>query len=345
MNTNKFCPSCGEPTTPDMKSCPNCGENLTDGTPAQTDENEALRKAQAILEETETSKDGIRVGSRSNVVGGITGRKIETQSHVENTSTHVEANTTNSVSTSHVDNSQKVVNSSTNNVTYNIIYQNAGPGNPQPPGQGGASIPGFIPPEQPAQAVPMPQTPSSPNGPKGIGAIAGGQGGKPKTDGGNNGNMKKIMAICVGLAIVVGLFLALRKPGEPTVSPKDGTPREQVEKITESPYTERPASGRTSAPGEAAPAGGTAPASAEKAAPPAAESTDANYENGMKAYRSQDGPEAVKWFKSSGSAESNYMLGIIYEQGCGNVAANAMMARKYFKTAAGMGSGAAKAKL
>lgn len=54
----------------------------------------------------------------------------------------------------------------------------------------------------------------------------------------------------------------------------------------------------------------------------------------MKAYKSGDALEAIKCFKSSGSAESNYMLGVIYEQGCGNVAANTMMARKYFKAAA-----------
>jgi TPR repeat protein len=39
------------------------------------------------------------------------------------------------------------------------------------------------------------------------------------------------------------------------------------------------------------------------------------------------------------------MLGIIYEQGCGTVAKNAMKARQYFKKAAGMGHAEAKAKL
>lgn len=39
------------------------------------------------------------------------------------------------------------------------------------------------------------------------------------------------------------------------------------------------------------------------------------------------------------------MLGVIYEKGCGNVAANAMMARKYYKKAAQQGSEEAKAKL
>lgn len=344
MNTNKFCPSCGEPTTPDMKSCPNCGENLVDEMPAQTSENEALKKAQAILEETEASKDGIQVGSRSNVVGGITGRKIETQSMTENNNTHVEANTTNSVSTSHVDNSQKVVNSNTSNVTYNIIYQNTGQGGgPQLPNQG-SGIPGFNP-GQPMPANPTPQASSSSNGPKGIGAIAGGQGDKPKTGGSNNDNMKKIMAICVGLVIVIGLFLVLRKPGEATVPQKDETPQEQIEKASGSNYTERSTSDQASGSSKEIQEVSTAPASTKKVTPAAEKVTDSNYENGMKAYNSKDGLEAIKCFKSSGSAESNYMLGIIYEQGCGNVAANAMMARKYFKAAAKMGSEAAKAKL
>lgn len=337
MNTNKFCPSCGEPTTPDMKSCPNCGEILVDETPSPTNENEALKKAQAILDETEASKDGIQIGSRNNVVGGITGRKIETQSMTENTNTHVEANTTNSVSTSHVDNSQKVVNSNTSNVTYNIIYQNAGQGGPQLPNQG-AGIPDFNP-GQPRQDNPMPQTSPNSNAQKGIGAIAGGQGDKPKTGGNSNGNMTKIIAACVGLAVVIALFFFLKTPGDTTTPSKENTPQEQVEEVAESNYT----SGEVSS--EAAPEVRTAPASIKKTAPAAEKATDSNYEKGMKAYNSKDGLEAIKCFKSSGSAESNYMLGVIYEQGCGNVAANAMMARKYFKTAAKMGSEAAKAKL
>jgi TPR repeat protein len=39
------------------------------------------------------------------------------------------------------------------------------------------------------------------------------------------------------------------------------------------------------------------------------------------------------------------MLGVIYENGCGNVSKNAMMARKNFKKAAELGSAEAKAKL
>ena len=186
MNANKFCPSCGEPTTPEMETCPNCGENLVDEASVKTNENEALKKAQSILEDSEASKDGIQIGSRSNVVGGITGRKIETQSMTENNNTHVEANTTNSISTSNVDNSQKVVNSNTNNVTYNIIYQNPVQGGPQIPNQG-QGIPDFNP-GGPQQINPTPQGVPNDKNQKGIGAIAGDQGIKPKTGENTNGN-------------------------------------------------------------------------------------------------------------------------------------------------------------
>ncbi len=72
---------------------------------------------------------------------------------------------------------------------------------------------------------------------------------------------------------------------------------------------------------------------------------DANYEAGMAAYNKGEGLEAISKFKASGSAEANYMLGVIYEKGCGNVGANAMMARSFYKKAANQGYEAAKAKL
>lgn len=87
------------------------------------------------------------------------------------------------------------------------------------------------------------------------------------------------------------------------------------------------------------------PVEPAKVAEPVVEKPDANYDAGMKAYENGEGLEAVKSFTASGSARSYYMLGVIYERGCGKVAANAMMARKHFKTAANMGSAEAKAKL
>ena len=343
MNTNKFCPSCGEPVTPDMKSCPNCGENLVDDTLPQTTGNDDLKKAQTLSEETEAAKDGIQLGSRNNIVGDVTGRKIETQSMIENTNTHVEANTTNSVSTSHVDNSQKVINSNTNNVTYNIIYQNTGQGAAQQPNQG-PGIPDFNP-GQPFQPNPTPQAVSDSNASKGIGAIAGGQGNKPKTGNNTNGNMKTIIAACIGLVVVIGLFFIIKTPGDNSIPQEENAIPESVEKATGSSDTESSAADRPSISTEAAPEANEPAATKKQTKTPVEKATDSNYEKGMKAYKSGDALEAIKCFKSSGSAESNYMLGVIYEQGCGNVAANAMMARKYFKAAAKMGSEAAKAKL
>ena len=65
----------------------------------------------------------------------------------------------------------------------------------------------------------------------------------------------------------------------------------------------------------------------------------------MKAYNAKNGLDAISHFKKSGSAKAYYMLGVIYESGCGNVSKNAMLARKNFKKAAELGSAEAKAKL
>jgi TPR repeat protein len=53
----------------------------------------------------------------------------------------------------------------------------------------------------------------------------------------------------------------------------------------------------------------------------------------MAAYNAGEGLEAIKKFKASNSAKANYMIGVIYENGCGNIPANASMAHKYYKIA------------
>ena len=86
------------------------------------------------------------------------------------------------------------------------------------------------------------------------------------------------------------------------------------------------------------------PAEVPEAAP-VVKKNDVNYDAGMKAYEAGNGLEAVKKFKASGSADSYYMLGVIYESGCGSVGKNAMMARQNFKKAADMGHAEAKERL
>ena len=76
-----------------------------------------------------------------------------------------------------------------------------------------------------------------------------------------------------------------------------------------------------------------------------AKKVDQKYTQAMEAYNAGEGLEAVALFKKSGSAQAYYMLGVIYESGCGNVGENPMMARKFFKKAAAMGNEDARAKL
>ena len=87
------------------------------------------------------------------------------------------------------------------------------------------------------------------------------------------------------------------------------------------------------------------PVPEKKSEPAPVKKNDVNYDAGIKAYEAGNGLEAIKKFKASGSADSYYMLGVIYESGCGTVGKNAMMARQNFKKAANMGHAEAKAKL
>ncbi len=82
-----------------------------------------------------------------------------------------------------------------------------------------------------------------------------------------------------------------------------------------------------------------------KKSPTAEPKVDTHYEAGMTAYNQGNGLEAIQSFQTSGTAESLYMLGLIYEQGCGNVGANPMKARSYYTKAKKMGSQKAAAKL
>ena len=170
---------------------------------------------------------------------------------------------------------------------------------------------------------------------------------RPKSN--KSGGGAKWLILVLFLAGIGGYFALsgddkseVEKPAvteQPVAAPKaTPAPQQQPTKAVQQP--------------EAAPAPVATPAPAVKpaakaaqTAQPATPKTDTNYEAGMAAYNDGDGLEAIKKFNASGSAQANYMLGVIYEKGCGNVAANAMMARKYYKKAAQQGSEEAKAKL
>lgn len=72
---------------------------------------------------------------------------------------------------------------------------------------------------------------------------------------------------------------------------------------------------------------------------------DSAYVEGMAAFEARQGLEAIQAFNRSSYPEAYYMLGLIYEQGCGTIGKNPMLARKNFKKAAEMGSETAKTKL
>lgn len=175
---------------------------------------------------------------------------------------------------------------------------------------------------------------------------------RPKSDNGGGGGSSKWPILVVLLIVIgAGAYFLLGK-GDAT---KEQT---ATETVTEQPAVQAAPSKPAAAPTvQATPQPAAQPAaqpaqtvSAPKAQPaqaakPVEPKRDTNYEAGMAAYNKGEGLEAISKFKASGSAEANYMLGVIYEKGCGNVAANAMMARSFFKKAANQGHAEAKAKL
>ena len=170
---------------------------------------------------------------------------------------------------------------------------------------------------------------------------------RPKSSKNSGGGAKWI--ILVLLLVVVGGYFALSGGEKATVEQPAAVEQPSAPKAAPAPQKQEAKPAVATAPEvkpEVKPAAKPAAAPAARpAAKPAAPKTDANYEAGMAAYKDGDGLEAIKKFNASGSAQANYMLGVIYEQGCGNVAANAMMARKYYKKAAQLGHEEAKAKL
>ena len=173
-------------------------------------------------------------------------------------------------------------------------------------------------------------------GEKGMSAVAAAPTSAPKQSGGFPGWLwGVVIAVAIG-----GVFFFMNVGGdsaEPATEVKDtivATPAAEPAKTQKATTTTAPA--KAEAPAE----------KAQSTPEPVKEVVkDANYEAGMSAYDAGNGLDAVKAFNKSGSADAYYMLGLIYEQGCGTVGKNAMLARKNFKKAAELGSAAAKAKL
>ncbi len=166
---------------------------------------------------------------------------------------------------------------------------------------------------------------------------------QPKAGGKGKSPVGIIAGVAAAIVVAVALILVLGGKDEPA---SDAPAAEQTETAAPAAPASKPASETRQAPAAqpapSAPAAQPAPASAPK---PAAPAKDADFEAGMAAYNSGKGPEAVNAFTKSGSAESHYMLGVIYKDGCGSVGKNEMKAHKSFKKAASMGHEGAKAQL
>lgn len=175
---------------------------------------------------------------------------------------------------------------------------------------------------------------------KGIGALNGGPGIRPEKAGKKeSGSGSKMWIFIAGgiVALVLAYMLLGGGNNESKAPAKPDAAKTEKPVAAPAQQTAAPAQQQTATP---------APTVTETAKPePVVEKSDPKFDAGMKAYDSGDGLKALEHFKASGSAKAYYMIGLIYENGCGKVGKNAMMARKNYKTAAKMGNSEAKAKL
>lgn len=320
------CPECGEELQPGVRVCPNCDYELTDsefaaaGGAAMPEAPAAPEQPVAPARPAKPTKPAMRGKPEVNMPESILshGDVNVASNHAEDNSTHddhsVNTHVQQNMQHNVTDNSQTV-----NNTTILIM------------GGGNAPLPPNIDPNtaeavRRAQAQQDQQAPAQPaNNEKSLGSLAGGAAYTPSYGGGSA--KKWIILAVIGVIIGGAVYLFFGKKETPAAAPAaQETTVQPVTAPAPAKAAAQPASARKNK--EAAAANTPAP---QKAATPAPR--DANYEAGMKAYNAGDGLAAVQAFKASGSKESLRMLGKIYDEGCGSVEANAMMARKYYKQA------------
>ena len=330
MSTYK-CPECGNPINLNERHCTNCDYDVTDSeykvlVPAQlaTPVVERPKAPQTIAPQKPISTPGID----SIMAHG----SVDASSH----NTHNEDK-----STHNIDNSQ-TVNNTNQTVTNTFIIMGGAP----------AAIPQNIDPQtaealkqaQQAQAQQVIQQPIQPTavaptqpttteeGQKGLGSI---DGRRPAHD--KSSKKWWIAVVAVAVVAIVTVVMIPNKEEQntstqstTTVAPK-GSSTSNTKKTTATKSTTKKATVETVV--------ATSTTNAQATAKPVVTKTvtskpvDKNYESGMKAFKAGDGLAAIQAFKASGSKESLRMIGKIYEEGCGSVEANAMMARKYYKEA------------
>ena len=188
---------------------------------------------------------------------------------------------------------------------------------------------------------------------KGVGSISGGTIIQPPVSNTKkeSGSSKSLMFIICGVVIAAAAFFVLSggDKDKPSAEPKEAAVVNEVKKemTAQEPAKEAEKTVKTAEAVKETPAKETAAKSepAVKETPKPAPAVDNNYTAGMEAYDKGNGREALKFFEKSNSAESLYMIGLIYESGCGSISKNPMKAVQYFKKAAKLGHEGAKARI
>lgn len=324
-NKTQTCPVCGVIVDADETFCPSCGERLT---PEDTEQPEAVTPD--YVDRSVTTG-----GGRNNIMGDnvVNAQDQSTTNNIDNSQT---TNTVNNVqNTSSTVNNQQTVGSIDNSqqVVNHITIIGGGSGMNLP---GGISIPGGAPQVEnsapvahnaaPREHSVQTETPAAKTGGYAVPVVT-------------SGGTSRLWSYLAVAAIAIAAFVYFRGGSD-----EKQTIEEETEVVSqEEAPVQQVAPARSAAPRAAATP--VSSASVEEAPQPQAAASDANYEAGMAAYNSGDGLEAVRKFQDSGSPQSLYMLGVIYEKGCGGVEANAMKARSFFKKAATQGHSDAKSKL
>lgn len=327
----EFCEVCGNPFEERHARCPKCGKSICFDCKVKG-KNRCVECEKKAINEYRMAFQELLMTTQGNI--GIAGRQMMNRKAQE----------------LDVEDKMKAIEAELSE-----IYP------PQNKAQQPTIVPASAPQKPTTSPTPTPTTPTQNNedSKSGVGALSNR---KPLQTAKNEKKSSKTgLWVLVGiLVLVVGYFIASPKNEEKSTSKTEiskvestkpqETPKQTLETtIKETPKVEATAVKSEPRKVESAPQAIEPAPQASIQPQPAVEvqeeAPDTDYEAGMKAYEAGNGLDAAKHFKASGSAQAYYMLGIIYEKGCGGVAKNAMMARQNFKKAAEMGSTEAKAKL
>ena len=348
-----ICPECGEEIKEGQLVCDNCHYRLpqpaapakpTQSTPAPSAPGKPAKNTQ-----------GSSVAMPESIMSH--GDVAVNNSHAEDNSVHTDNSVQNNVQTntnvqhSVTDNSQ-TVNNTNQTVNNNTTILIMGGGNaPLPAGmdentaaavrQAQQQMTQQQPAHQPqrqqhAQPQQEQHAAQAQDGQKGIGSIAGGVAYAPPTV--SSGSKNWIMIAVIAVIVLGGGWLLFSgdessEPAQTTQVAEAPAAQPAPKQSSKSTAASKPAKKTATVQASENTAPSTAAVATAAPARAAAPARDAHYDAGMAHYQAGEGLEAVREFKASGSKASLLMLSKIYEEGCGTVEANAMMAMKYKKEA------------